>query len=545
MTTYPWGAQPWGTLAAVPAVEDAVATFRFSDATYVTASDDADLPDVAFDARVLGVQFRQAATGGRLGGYASFDGGSLELGNGDRQLDGLARSYALAGRRVVVKVVGRRALDGGVYPYGAAKVLFDGYMGQPRIGRGQITIPLVGPERRYNVPVSSNRYAGTGDDEGGSDYEGKPKPVWIGQCFNVPAPQVNTADTMFQLTDGDVGSMQSIDVLRDNGVRQTKDTAIGTGGDFATYAALKAATIGTGKWATCLAEGWARMQAAPTGVVTFDGTGILGGTYVATPGAVARRLLQTVAGLATDQIEPAGFNSVDAVYPYPVGLWFGPEEEAGLADAMQILTDTVEGWWGPLPDGRIAMRLVQVPTGGWADEIGEGQIVEGFERGTLPAQVAPAVYRVNVGWQRAFYVHAAGFGGALHASDVGVINKAYRYAPAADTDVLSRYPDARSVVLGAGNERQETTRVVLTQVSAWATEAGAAAHAARFLPIYDGASAPMTVPLGPRGWLRRTGEKVAITLPSEDLDRRLGLVIGQSVDSGRGRGDIEVFGRVD
>jgi len=101
-------------------------------------------------------------------------------------------------------------------------------------------------------------------------------------------------------------------------------------------------------------------------------------------------MLQVIAGLASEQIEPAGFNSVDAVYPHPVGLWFGPEDEARLADAMQQLMDTVEGWWGPLPDGRVAMRLIAVPTGGGTDTLGEGQVVEGFERGELPAQVAPA-----------------------------------------------------------------------------------------------------------------------------------------------------------
>ena len=85
-------------------------------------------------------------------------------------------------------------------------------------------------------------------------------------------------------------------------------------------AALVAATIAPGKWATCLAAGMIRLGAPPYGVITGDikGHKVSGATPRLT-GAVINALA-TLAGVSGSLIESASLTAMDADKPYPINL---------------------------------------------------------------------------------------------------------------------------------------------------------------------------------------------------------------------------------
>src|SRR3546814_2394009 len=68
--------------------------------------------------------------------------------------------------------------------------------------------------------------------------------------------------------------------------------ALAFGSDRANYAALAGASIASGSYDTCLAEGMIRLGGAPEGRVTCDFRGdAANGVYVATAGGIFRRIV--------------------------------------------------------------------------------------------------------------------------------------------------------------------------------------------------------------------------------------------------------------
>src|SRR5690606_4256550 len=129
------------------------------------------------------------------------------------------------------------------------------------------------PQARLDHPLQHQLYAGTGSGEGGDDIKGRPKPVALGWCENVPAVLVDDVNLVYQVH---FRGVESIAAVRDKGVTLTAAS------DRADYAALVGATIAPGAYDTCLAEGLFRLGASPEGRITADvegDTGASGGDY--------------------------------------------------------------------------------------------------------------------------------------------------------------------------------------------------------------------------------------------------------------------------
>lgn len=518
------GAQTWGTIADQAAAAEATVPFYLADAPYQTDTTDTGLPSVAFDPRVVNVSLRYATAGARLGGRASFDGGAVEISDADGELRAALRRYGWAGRRAVVKVGARLQSDGSHFPYAQFRTLFDGYMGTPEHGGGRVRIPLRGIDRRLDQPLNSTVFAGTGGYEGGADLTGKPRCSAWGRPFNVPAVRLNNLN-IYEVCHNAAILAAGL-VVRDAMIRLDYE------GDDADYATLAASSPASGYYRTCLALGLIKLGSDPTGEITVDFR-----TATELPGAVARDILTASGGVAASGLEPAGFTSVDTTYPYPIALWYGPDDAARIPQAMQDIVDTIEGIWGERADGRGFLALAAAPSGGWAAELTDADVIaDSWQSRPLPESVDPAVWRALVGYQRAYRVQAIPNPNDLAnlaEADLQALGKEYRYAIWADTDVQALHLDAKQLQVGGAS--------AAVPVSAWATEAGAQAHADRLGALYGTAPRLADASVGPAGLLRALGNVVAMSMDSEGQARQLASVAGLAIESARARVDLVVL----
>jgi len=165
----------------------------------------------------------------------------------------------------------------------------------------------------FKANILTATYAGTGLAEGDADLKGKVKPLVIGLARNVEPALINAVDSVYQFSA--YGPIEGMVDLFERGSAFGSPTA-----DYADYAALVAATIAPGKWATCLAQGLIRLGAPAAGVITGDllGHEVSGATPRVTGEIIAA--LADIAGVDTDLLDTASLDAMDSAVPYTVNL---------------------------------------------------------------------------------------------------------------------------------------------------------------------------------------------------------------------------------
>lgn len=166
-------------------------------------------------------------------------------------------------------------------------------------------------------PLSANvltaTYAGTGGAEGGADIKNRVKPLAIGWVMNAEPVLIDAANSVYQFSA--YGAIEAVTTLYERGASFGASV-----GDHANYAALVAATIAPGRWATCLASGMVRLGAPAFGVITGDIRGHrIGLTTPRLTGAVIDAL-RTVAGVSSGLVDSTTMAALDADKPYPVNV---------------------------------------------------------------------------------------------------------------------------------------------------------------------------------------------------------------------------------
>jgi hypothetical protein len=180
----------------------------------------------------------------------------------------------------------------------------------------------------FNANVLNLTYAGTGDAEGPDDLRNRVKPLAIGRPSNVEPVLINAVDSVYQFSG--YGPIEAVTTLYERGSDFGPKT-----GDYANYAALVAADIPAGRWATCLAEGLIRLGAPAYGVITGDIRGHrVGSTSPRMTGAIISALAD-LAGVSGSLIESASIGAIDADKPYPVSLFL--DEQVSVLDLAQRL----------------------------------------------------------------------------------------------------------------------------------------------------------------------------------------------------------------
>lgn len=163
-------------------------------------------------------------------------------------------------------------------------------------------------------------YAGTGGAEGMADLKNKLKPLVLGRALSVEPVLINAVDMVYQFSG--YGAIEEVTTLFERASAFPAAVA-----DHANYAALVAATITPGNWATCLAEGMIRLGAPAYGVITGDVKGHKVGS--ATPRLTGQIIsaLATIAGVDPAKIDTASLDAMDAAVPYYVNVVISDQAE--------------------------------------------------------------------------------------------------------------------------------------------------------------------------------------------------------------------------
>ena len=191
---------------------------------------------------------------------------------------------------------------------------FDGLIdNQPTVRDGIANLDFRVDDAWLDDPILAT-FAGTSGAEGEAAQKGQVKPFLLGTPKMVEGVLINSIDTIIQLNDGPIAA---VDVAFEDAQRFTAPV-----GDYASYAALQAATIAPGLWATCLAGGYVRHGAPIDGVATYDvqgsNSGSDGGGHVRKAGAIIKRLAAKMGKSA--KVDASGLTAFDAARPYNISV---------------------------------------------------------------------------------------------------------------------------------------------------------------------------------------------------------------------------------
>ncbi|MBO1078096.1 hypothetical protein [Roseomonas haemaphysalidis] len=266
-------------------------------------------------------------------------------------------------------------------------------------------------------------YAGTGGLEGDANLAGKARPLMLGVKRNLAPQPLLAASLVWQIGGGPLAEV--------GGVR---DRGIGLAGtsDYPTLAALLAASVPAGRFATCLTQGLIKLGSPPAGQVTVDARSP-GDTSHA---AIALALLRGPGGLSDDRINSANFG---ALVPGVAGfLWAG----GTVTQALNDVVTAGAGWWGSDRLGRITAGRLLPP-----DAVATQVTFERWMLTAEPSEMAGTAprWRQRVAYRALGVTQTATDLAGLVASDPGLVayfGAAYQLATAFDTAISAAYPSA-------------------------------------------------------------------------------------------------------
>lgn len=428
-------------------------TFHVADRAFVT--EPVDTPaNVAFDGSLInpGSIAVTAFGDGRTGGGTRLSYGEIQLINADGAYDDWLK-YGFDGRPVVI----RRGMPG-AYPDDFATI-FTGTIETLTVDRGAVVTRLRDKQLIFDRPALPNRYSGSnvlpnGVDGTEQDLAGTAKPRLLGKGYVIPAPCVNTAKLVYQISDS---ALESIDAVYDRGLKLT------FGQDHLNGGALLAAAPAPGTYDTCLADGLFRLGGTPAGAVTAD----------ATQGAVsadrtAARMLSSlalVAGVAASDISEADVAALAADCPASLGVWISDQSDT-FTKVMDEVAGSVGAYYAFDRNGALRMGRLAAPVGEAALSLEAYDILDLQRRpardGDLPA------WAYTIRHSRVWNVQSGEFAAAVTPEDRAFFETEYRARRAEDPSVKTQFRLAA----------EETADTLLTDPDA------AAEEAARRLALY-------------------------------------------------------------
>lgn len=237
-------------------------------------------------------------------------------------------------------------------------------------------------------------YAGTGGAEGDANLKNKVKPWVFGRALNVEPVLVDATNNVYQFSA--YGPIQAVNVLYE----RASDFGV-SAGDYASYAALVAATIPAGRWGTCLAQGLIRLGAPAYGVITGDVDGDKpSGVWIRRTGEIISRIA-THAGVSSALLDTASLAALDAAVPYNINLVL--DQQTTVLDIARRLARPCNAqagvsWLGKLFTVRVAIGTPALTLDA------QGRQKPGVLR-SIETDVSPPYWRLEMGAQRAWRVH--------------------------------------------------------------------------------------------------------------------------------------------
>jgi hypothetical protein len=234
--------------------------------------------------------------------------------------------------------------------FAAYALRFDGRVTeQPSIAEGMAGIGFAVDDRWLDTPLLP-LYAGTGGAEGPAALKGQPKPLAIGAPRYGPPVPIDSVNNVFQLS---AHEMEGVETAFERLLAFEPSV-----GDHSSYAALVAATVPPGKWASAKAVGLVRHGAPPAGRLSYHIKGDKAGPdgWVRLPGSAIRRLALLAGGAG--RIHDASLTALNASRPYNIS-WHR-REQITAREAIQRIAASVNAVMGVSWLGQ--MFVVPLPT---------------------------------------------------------------------------------------------------------------------------------------------------------------------------------------
>jgi hypothetical protein len=381
--------ETFGTLpfATVPndIVTPAEATLRYSDTGYISKPTDS-VPNTSFEGSVsAGLQItRTTPAVPEASRRVTVQVGTFSLTNDDGSLDGEVQNDTVDGRKC------RVLLGLNTNGYDQFVPIYTGRMVEWDNDGTNVNVNVRDESYRLDIPLQTDLYDGTGGYNGDSNLAGKPRPLGFGKHLNISPPLINGASLIYQVSSR---SILAVDSVYDRGATIT------TGADYANYAALAAATVAGGTYATCVAFGLFRLGSAPSGLVTCDVRGDAVGGYVDTTALIAKRIIKDFGGLADTDLNLATWNSFDTNLPGTIGWWQGTAS-ALVSDALNAILAHCAGWWGANPNGKFEVGRISPPTSdSYVQALAEKDMIK-LEILPPLSGTDPPRFRQRVGYQK-------------------------------------------------------------------------------------------------------------------------------------------------
>lgn len=355
----------------------ATQTYYFSDRGYITGASDTPAHTNYIPSTNNPFQFNVGVFNGDFSGRSgSF--GAIRLLNGDGDLDYLTGLY-WAGRSVKVYA--------GAPDFSRDQFVnvFDGLCNSIEHHEGEIIINIQNNDRILDTEFIQSLYSGDGGFNGGSDLEGKPKPLLYGECKHITPVLVDAANLIYQVHDG---AIEEITAVYDRGV------ALTNGGNVAD---ISAASVSAGQYKTQLSGGYIRLGSSPDGAVTVDAKGHNSGGYISKTGQIVSYILRNKMGLYNlieTHIDQGSFNHLDQSLPYNVGIYISDKTNGN--EILNSLLTPLAAYWTFTSDGLMSVGLGEEPSEPVL-EINENIIIDGELQ---CSNVYPPAWRINVGYAR-------------------------------------------------------------------------------------------------------------------------------------------------
>jgi hypothetical protein len=372
---------------------------------------------------------------GTTGGASRVGYGELLLRNDDGGLDWLGR-VSVDGRPVRLYVADTPAAE---FP-GGYTLLLEAVAEQPELTLAEARVRLRDRQTFTTGQLQATKFAGTNVLPNGlegiaSDLQGKPKPVLYGWCFNVAPVLVNTSRLIWQVNDGPVRDVMAV---YDSGALLSR------GPDYADATQLQSVQPAAGSFRVWKGGGFFRLGSTPVGQVTCDAVEGLW-PQDRTAAQVFQRLLVERAGLAPGDISAADVAALDQLQPATVGLYVAAETT--VAEALDLLAQSVGAWWGADENGVLRIQRLDAPTGPPVLLLDGDRIKSGalrrvpLSRGGLPA------YRVTVRCAPNWTVQTNGLAGSVSAARRARLAQPFQDAVVEDPAVQAQHLLAPELVV--------------------------------------------------------------------------------------------------
>ena len=440
-------------IVEITAAIDAAGTttvLRYASKPYTTKPTDTPA-NTFYDDRITNPASisRSLYSNGTTSGASRVNYGAVELSNVDGGLDSILK-YSFDGRSLVIKI----GNEGDAYS--AFTTILNGTMEQVEFTFSKVTILARDKLAIVDMPLQTTLYAGNNalpdGVEGVADIAKSPKPLLYGQVFNIAPIMVNSSKVTYQINDG---AIQSVGNVYDKGI------ALTAGADYANVTALHAASPASGTFITCLALGYIRLGAVPTGLLTCDAT--QGAASSNRTVAQVLKAMALKAGIASGDINASDVTALDTINNSVIGIWIDGADSAMVA--MDKVAQSIGAYFGFDALGSLRMGLFTTPTGSATLEIDINNILSIEHSRTNDTDKGIPAWRVNLTYQKNYSVQDFDLAGAVTAARRSVLSLPALTKSAEDSAIKTQYAlaptiEKESLLVDATAAQTEATRLL-------------------------------------------------------------------------------------